>query len=134
MYTCESHLKDPSFASRIEDKSLSKPELTLSADEVAQVKADWEERQKRKSDKAKEKGEEKGEGDGKDSGKSKDHKDKTATSSTLAPSPQQPPHERYALHRDIFKLRTTEHRKRKQAAQAKELAPRLPGAPNNPLR
>jgi len=108
----------------------------LSAEEIAQLKAEWEERQKRKEEKAKEKETDKGNGDTKDDGKSKDEsgKDKSppkAASPTPAPTPQQPSHEKYALHRDIFALRTAEHRKRKQTAQAKDLAPRLPPAPRS---
>ena len=137
LYTCESHLKDPGFASRIADDLPSKP--GLSAEEIARVKADWEEKQKRKAETAKEKETEKGKGDDKDGGKSKDEssKDKTTktppkvTSPAPAPTPQQPSHEKYALHRDMFALRTAEHRRRKQTAQVKELAPRLPGAPRS---
>ena len=98
------------------------------------MKADWEERQKRKAEKTKGK-EGKDEEKDKDNGKTKD--DKTtkmspkATSPAPAQSPPQPSHEKYALHRDMFALRAAEHRKRKQTAQAKELAPRLPGAPRN---
>ena len=134
LYTCESHLKDPGFASRIADDPPSKS--VLSAEEITQVKADWEEKQKHKAEKTKEKETEKGKGDDKDSGKPKDEssKDKTppkATSPAPTPAAQQPSHEKYTLHRDIFALRTGEHRRRKQAAQAKSLAPRLPAAPRS---
>ena len=137
LYTCESHLKDPGFASRIADNTPSKPALT--AEEIAQLKADWEEKQKRKAEKSKEKEGDKGKGEGKDGGSSKEDssKDKTAktppvvTSPAPSPTPQQPSHEKYALHRDMFALRTAEHRRRRQTAQVKELAPRLPGAPRN---
>lgn len=111
----------------------------MSAEEIAQVKADWEERQKRKGEKAKEKETEKGKGEGEDDGKSKDGSSKNkaiktppkATSPAPAPASQQQSHEKYTLHRDIFALRTGEHRRRKQTAQAKELAPKLPTAPRN---
>lgn len=132
LYACESHLKDPGFASRIADD----PKPALSAEEIAQVKTDWEERQKRKAEKAKEKEKdgENGNGDDKDGGKSKDDssKDKTppkAISPAPSTTPQQPTHEKYTLHRDIFALRTAEHRKRRQTSQAKQLAPRLPVTP-----
>jgi len=103
------------------------------------VKADWEEKQKRKAEKVKGEEAEKGKGDDKDSGKSKDEskEDKPtktppkATSSAPTPAPQRPSHEKYALHRDMFALRTAEHRRRKQTAKVKELAPRLPGAPRS---
>jgi len=133
-YTCESHLKDLGFASRITDDPPLKP--GLSAEEIARVKADWEERQKRKAEMAKEKEAENGKGNDKDGGKPKDESDKdkttkTPTSPTPAPTPQQPSHEKYALHRDVFALRNAEHRRRRQTAQVKELAPRLPGAPRS---
>lgn len=109
----------------------------LSAEEIARVKADWEEKQKRKAEKVKGNETEKEKGDDKNSAKPKDEpsQDKTiktppkATSPAL--TPQQPSHEKYALHRDLFALRTAEHRRRRQTAQAKELAPRLPGAPRS---
>jgi len=130
-YTCEPHLKDPGFASRIADDPSSKP--GLSAEEIAQVKADWEERQKRKTDKGKEKEAENSRGDDKDGGKPKDEasKDKTSQTPPKVASPAPPSHEKYTLHRDMFALRTAEHRRRKQTAQAKELAPRLPRAPRS---
>jgi len=99
------------------------------------VKADWEEKQKRKAEMAKEKETEKGKGDDKDGGKSKDESGKDKTTKTppkvTSPAPQKPSHEKYALHRDMFALRTAEHRKQKQTAQVKALAPRLPGAPRS---
>ena len=52
-----------------------------------------------------------------------------APAAAASPAPPAPTHQRYTLHRDIFALRLAEHRRRRQAAQAKELAPRLPGAP-----
>jgi len=130
LYTCESHLKDPGFASRIVDDPPSKP--GLSAEEIAQIKADLEEKQKRKAEKAKEKESEKGKDDDKDGSKPKDesNKDKTTLPAPASTS-QQPSHEKYALHRDLFALRTAEHRRRKQTAQAKDLAPKLPAAPRS---
>ena len=100
------------------------------------MKAEWEEKQKRKAEMAKEKEAGKEKGDDKDSEKPKDEssKDKTppkATSPAPSPAPQKLSHEKYTLHRDMFALRTAEHRRRKQTAQVKELAPRLPGAPRS---
>lgn len=136
VYTCDSHLKDPGFASPLDDG----PKKTgLTPEQIVEVTKDWEERQKRKQEKAKEKEQEKEEKveDGKES-KGKDPKEtskpatpKPSTPSTL--STPAPSHQRYALHRDMFAMRLAEHRKRRQAAQAKELAPRLPGAPRQPL-
>jgi hypothetical protein len=113
--------------------------MGLSAEEIQKVKEAWEEKQ-RKKEKAKEK-EKETEKDGKDksdavkdgsgSGKDADKNSKTpAPIATPAPAaPAQPKHQRYTLHRDFFAMRLALHRKRRQTAQAKELAPRLPGPP-----
>ena len=147
LYTCDAHLSDPGFASQVGATNDAVGaggvrKMGLSPEEIAKVKAEWEDRQKKKAEKAKagEKGkEEKGEdGDGND--KSKDSGKKSASpsapsppSSSASPAPATPTHQRYTLHRDMFALRLAEHRRRRQAAQAKELAPRLPGAPATPL-
>jgi cell division protein FtsN len=138
IYVCENHLTDPGFASPIADPAETKK--VVSAEEIAKVKEEWEAKQKRKAEKAKEKEKEKKEADDKDKEKDKD-KDKTTTNE---PAPVKPPatpstpptptHKKYTLHRDIFALRLTEHRKRRQTAQMKALAPRLPGAPRDSLQ
>ncbi|KAH8106314.1 DUF1742-domain-containing protein [Cristinia sonorae] len=138
IYTCDGHLTDPGFATQVgesSDGASGARKLGLSPEEIAKVKEEWEEKQRKKKEKEKEKAEDKDKGKEKDeTGKQTDKPEKTKTKSpapsTPAPStPTTPTHERYTLHRDIFTLRLTEHRKRRQAAQAKELAPRLPGAP-----
>lgn len=150
--THKAHLNDRGFATRIEDP---KPEAGdakkggLSAEEIAQVKAEWEEQQRKKKEKAKEKAKEKEANDGDkakdgaEASEAKDAKPKSppatpsattpvATMPGLAPSGTTAPlaHERFALHRDIFALRQAEHRKRRQTAEAKKLVPRLPAAPS----
>lgn len=150
IYVCDNHLTDPGFASQVgqahDGVGASGAKLGLSKEDIAQVKKEWEERQKKKQDRAKEKEKEKD----KDKDKQRDIKDASnadGKDSSKSPSPPKsagplpsspadagspatkPAHERYTLHRDIFALRLAEHRKRRQAAQAKELAPRLPGAP-----
>ncbi|KAI1789025.1 VPS4-associated protein 1 [Ganoderma leucocontextum] len=145
LYTCDTHLSDPGFASQVGSTNDGvgaggAKKMGLSPEEIAKVKAEYEERQKKRVEKAKEKGKDKeAEKDGKED-QEKDAKDvkKSSTPGTKsAPSssasPPTPTHQRYTLHRDIFALRLAEHRRRKQAAQAKELAPRLPGAPATPL-
>ncbi|KAJ7873277.1 DUF1742-domain-containing protein [Mycena olivaceomarginata] len=143
LYTCVVHLSDPGFAS---------PKPALSQEDIGKVVAEWEDRQKRKKEKEKadkEKAEkEKAEKDkdskatdkdSKDKDKAKDKAGNDSTDSLKVPgslspkSPSTATHERYTLHRDMFSLRQGEHRKRRQAAQAKELAPRLPGAPRGTL-
>uniref|UniRef100_D8PKW7 DUF1742-domain-containing protein n=1 Tax=Schizophyllum commune (strain H4-8 / FGSC 9210) TaxID=578458 RepID=D8PKW7_SCHCM len=122
LYTCPAHLTDPNFATQLQSTP-SASKGAVSAEEIARVKAEYEEKQKRKQQK---------------DGKAKEGDKPTAESGTPAPpgglpstppAPATPAHQRYALHRDFFAMRQAEHRKRRQAAQAKELAPRLPHAP-----
>ncbi|KAI0650152.1 VPS4-associated protein 1 [Trametes meyenii] len=143
LYTCDTHLADPGFASQVGTSSdgvgAGGAKMGLSTEEIAKVKSEWEERQKKKAEKAKEKEKEK-EKDDKEKGavdKESDSKKvpgsvSPPSSTPAAPTPT-PTHQRYTLHRDIFSLRLAEHRRRRQAVQAKELAPRLPGAPMTPL-
>ncbi|GLB33501.1 putative AAA-ATPase Vps4-associated protein 1 [Lyophyllum shimeji] len=111
----------------------------LTDEELAKVKEEWEEKQRRKKEKEKEKqGESDKDKDKKDSQEKdtrrEDSKSPKIPSSQSTPkTPPTPSHERYALHRDFFAMRQAEHRKRRQAAQAKDLAPRLPGAPSGTL-
>ena len=145
IYTCDNHLTDPGFATRIGESSdgasggANKP--TPSAEEIAKVKEEWEERQKRKQEKAKEKEKEKEQDKDKEKTDSASKEDKpksaapsqsTNSASTPTPAPSSS-HQKYTLHRDIFSIRQAEHRKRRQAAHAKELLPRLPGAPRGGL-
>ncbi|KAF9468896.1 hypothetical protein BDZ94DRAFT_1244858 [Collybia nuda] len=115
--------------------------MGLSDDEIAKIKKEWEQKQQAKLEKEKEaerekeKDKEKKESDTKNEDKDKGTKIVESESprtpvSTSTPTPSTPAHERYALHRDFFAMRQGEHRKRRQVTQAKELAPRLPGAPS----
>lgn len=159
IYVCDSHLSDPGFASQVGEAKdgigAGGAKMGLSPDEIARVKQEWEERQKKKQGEEKEKGKEKEkEKEEKENDKDKASSDngdkgekKTETGSktsskpasspssgTSTPSPTaKPSHERYTLHRDYFAMRLADHRKRRQAAQTKELAPRLPGAPKAAL-
>lgn len=114
-----------------------------SAEEIAKIKQEWEEKEKRKKleKEKKDKEIEKEDDDkGKQEGKGKapeetKHTEASATAPGQSPTP--PPkstHERYVLHRDIFSLRVAEHRRRRQTAQAKTLAPLFPGTPTNTIR
>lgn len=147
LYSCDTHLSDPGFASQVGQASdgmgAGGAKMGLSPEEIAKVKQEWEERQKKKQEKkSKEKDKDASEdGDGKSDKKAESGEDKSSKSppsstsppSTLVSSSTKPSHERYTLHRDIFALRLAEHRRRRQAIQAKELAPRLPGAPRAAL-
>ncbi|CCM03371.1 uncharacterized protein FIBRA_05501 [Fibroporia radiculosa] len=142
IYVCDGHLSDPGFASLVGETNdgvgAGGAKMGLTPDEIAAVKQEWEARQKKRQEK-KEKEKEKA-----DDAKEKEDKidqdggSKAASSKVPSPPPSgsatpttatKPSHQRYTLHRDMFALRLAEHRKRRQAAQAKELAPRLPGAP-----
>jgi hypothetical protein len=137
LYTCDAHLRDPGFATRVPDESEpTKP--GLSAADIAEVKAEWEERQKRQKEKEKEAQD--GQDGDKKQDKAQDKKDtpskekvKSPATTPAATEPPKPKHERYTLHRDIFSLRQAEHRKRRQTAEAKQLAPQLPAAPRSYL-
>jgi len=119
--------------------------MGLSKEEIAKVKEEWEQKLVKKKEKEREKEKqqtnketENGKNDGKaddedkNKGKSKDRDLKAALPVATTP-PARPTHERYTLHRDFFAMRLSDHRKRRQTAQAKELAPRLPGAPRGGL-
>lgn len=144
LYSCDSHLSDPGFASQVGTSNDgvgagAAQKMGLSPEEIAKVKAEWEERQKKKTEKAKEKEKDKDtdkdkDKDAKDTddkGKEKETKKVPGSLSppSTTPTPPTPTHQRYTLHRDMFALRLAEHRRRRQTVQAKELAPRLPGAP-----
>jgi len=114
------------------------------------VKEEWEEKERRrKENKDKEKDAEEKDQDkqGNEVGggkKAEDSQEKKPEIKKVPPtwSPSlsgqstpasRPTHERYILHRGIFALRVADYRRRRQAAQAKDLAPRLPGAPRSTL-
>lgn len=142
IYSCDNHLTDPGFATQVGESNDGVPgggakKLGLSAEEIAKVKEEYEERQRKKKEKEKEKEKEAEKNKDKEGEKKDAEKDESKSSSTTpqpsSPSPSSsistPAHQRYTLHRDIFAMRLAEHRKRRQTAQAKALAPRLPGAP-----
>lgn len=132
LYTCTTHLSDHGFATRVLEPE-NEHKIGISVEEIAKLREEWEEKQRRKKEKAekdKTNGEvEKKENDGK-SEKSSKVPGSLPTSGSLSPRPT---HEKYILHRDIFALRVSEHRRRRQTSQAKDLAPRLPGAPSSSL-
>lgn len=137
-------MTDPGFATKVGetgDGASGARKLGLSEEEIEKVKKEWEEKQKRKKEKEKEKAAQE---KGKEEEKSKDKDSNTKEteskkeSSAPTPSPQptpspKPTHQRYTLHRDIFAMRLTIHRKRRQTEQAKKIAPTLPSAPHIPL-
>jgi hypothetical protein len=107
LYTCPTHLTDRDFATPVGeagDGAQGARKLGLSSEEIAKVKQEWEEVQRKKmeKDKAKEGEDKKSEekGDAADESKDKD-KAKAEPSSTASPAPTSS-HERYTLHRDYF--------------------------------
>lgn len=143
IYTCDTHLTDSGFASPVGENSdgvEGTRKMGLSPEEIAKVKQEWEDQQKRKKEKEAAKKEEnddkektkadKEKGEGGESKDSDKKVSKVPPASSISPPPPIPTHQRFTLHRDMFALRLSEHRKRRQAAQAKLLAPRLPGAPS----
>ncbi|KAJ7122741.1 DUF1742-domain-containing protein [Mycena epipterygia] len=122
IYTCPTHLTDPGFSSPFVDpEAANKP--ALSQEDIGKVVADWEDHKDSKDtdeDKAKA------------NDKSKDSSTSPKISGSFSPKPAST-HERFTLHRDMFAMRLRDHRKRKQTAQAKELAPQLPRAPRGTL-
>ncbi|KAG0702332.1 DUF1742-domain-containing protein [Suillus ampliporus] len=139
LYTCTIHLSDHGFATRVLEPE-SENKIGVSLEEIAKVREQWEQKQKRKKESEKEKEKEKAdkdkeadEGEKKDDGKSDMASKMPGSLSTSGSSTPKPAHEKYILHRDIFALRVSEHRRRRQTSQAKDLAPRLPGAPSSSL-
>lgn len=130
IYVCDTHLTDPGFASRISDA----PDVTAEA--IAKVKEEYDAAQKAKK-KAVDKGKQDAEKEGKDGdGKETHAKDAKPSSPSVpgalasSPGAATPKHEKYSLHRHIFSMRQDDHRRRRQASEARSLAPRLPGAPS----
>ncbi|KAH0840097.1 DUF1742-domain-containing protein [Lanmaoa asiatica] len=157
LYTCPVHLTDRGFATRAPDPEPEPKKPSISPEEIAKVKQEWEAKQHPNKDKVQgkeggqvdgdekngtdgvQKDAEKKEGDGETKADGRQEKKKSANTVLIpsaSPSEEpisRPTHERYVLHRDIFALRTADHRRRRQAAQTKDLAPRLPGAPRTSL-
>ncbi|KAJ7638529.1 DUF1742-domain-containing protein [Roridomyces roridus] len=134
IYSCATHLTDPGFATpHVDEAAKAAP----SQEDVGKAIAEWEDRQKRKQEKEKEKEKdaekEKEKEKLKDEGKSKEASNPDLPGTFTPKSPVQPTHERFVLHRDVFSMRKDEHRKKKNASQAKALAPRLPGAPRSTI-
>lgn len=130
LYTCDGHLKDRGFASKIDLPSGSGEEKPkVNEEEIRRVKEEWEEKQRLK---------EKAKDEDKDKDKDKASKEASSKSKSTPPAPTpmpvvsttpKPTHERYVLHRDIWAMRLAEHKKRRQTTAVKQVAPRLPIAP-----
>ncbi|KAH8999414.1 VPS4-associated protein 1 [Lactarius akahatsu] len=128
IYACDAHLSDPGFATEIVDPNAPK-EAVVSKEEIARVKAEWEAKEE-----ARKKKDNKGKAPSGDKATSH-HRHRPSVPGSLPSTPAAsssgttPTHKRYSLHRDFYAMRQAEHRRRRQAKQMQELAPRLPGAP-----
>lgn len=150
-YTCDTHLTDPGFATAIEPDPANQ-KVTLNEDDLKKIKDEWEERQKKnkeeKEAKEKEKEKEKkgkestsgltswvgwatGSGSPSSSTPSPDPSKKPQLSSLFSAPGATPSHQKFILHRQIFMMRQTAFRKKRQVSQANAIAPRLPIVPSN---
>jgi AAA-ATPase Vps4-associated protein 1 len=128
LYTCDTHLTDPGFATLVVDPapaaSTTKP--ALSEEELKKIKEEWEDRQKKKKEAA---------AVDKDGKTTEEDANSAATENKKPPaqlfaSPNaEPTHQKYTLHRQIFVMRANALKKKQQASQVKAVAPRLPIAP-----
>ncbi|KAF8529252.1 VPS4-associated protein 1 [Hysterangium stoloniferum] len=142
LYTCDGHLTDKGFATRIEapKEDVTKEAKKVTDEEIKRVREEWEERQRKK--KEKETAEKDNTKDnGTDKGKDKDKETSPSAKSSPPPptpvpvpgssAPIKPTHDRYVLHRDVWAMRLAEHKKRRQTLAVKEVAPKLPVAPRS---
>lgn len=128
LYTCDTHLTDPGFATLVVDPAPAAPasKPTLSEEELKKIKEEWEERQKKKKEAAaavNTDGETK-----KDDAKPVMENKRPPAQLFTSPNAE-PAHQKYTLHRQIFAMRVNALKKKQQASQAKAVAPRLPIVP-----
>lgn len=137
LYTCDNHLTDRGFATRLESTPVAPSKAQVGPDEIERIKKEYEEKQaKKKKEQAKD-------GDAKEEKKEEPGASALGTTSSSssgdppATSPSTPAaassHQKYALHRDIYRMRCDEYKRRRQTKQAKEVAPKLPFAPRTQL-
>jgi len=131
LYTCSTHLTDPGFATPVTPEPSSA--VKVSEAEIKKIKEEWEAKQKLKRGKEAEEVKKDGSKDTKDNSKdavAKTDKDTEKSSpGVVTAQPTQPSHPRFTLHRQIFAMRLSEHKKRRQAQVAKTVAPKLPSVP-----
>jgi hypothetical protein len=100
LYTCPGHLSDQGFATLVSTSDV--PKVTISAEEIAKVKAEWEEKEKKR--KEKERKEKEKDKDKDSDNKAGDNGKEESKSPKIPATPSTPPpaHERYTLHRNFF--------------------------------
>jgi hypothetical protein len=128
LYTCDTHLIDPGFATLVAEPAPAgpTPKPAPSEEELKKIREEWEERQKKKKYAAATAAANKNEETKKDDAKAEVKK----PPAQLFASPNaEPTHQKYTLHRQIFAMRVNALKKKQQASQAKAVAPRLPIVP-----
>ncbi|CAE6522947.1 unnamed protein product [Rhizoctonia solani] len=126
IYTCDTHLSDTGFVT-LQAPSAS-PTPSASAEEIARIKSEWEAKQKKKQEQAgndKKDGEDKKDDEKKDGDKDKVVSLKPASPAPVASGSTTPKHDKYALHRQFYTMRLTDHRRRRQQKEVDALAPKL---------
>ena len=135
LYTCDGHLEDANFASKVK----------VTGEAIAEVKREWEERQVKQVEQGKVKQVEQGkvkQGQVEQS-QVKQGQVESQVNQVNQVESLQVKHEQYILHRDFFSskyslppsilltapVRRAEHRRRREAAQARVLGVRLPRVP-----
>ena len=132
LYTCDGHLEDANFASKVK----------VTGEAIAEVKREWEERQV-KQGKVKQGQVEQGKVKQVEQGKVKQGQVESQVNQVNQVESLQVKHEQYILHGDFFSskyslppsilltapVRRAEHRRRREAAQARVLGVRLPRVP-----
>ncbi|KAF8709498.1 AAA-ATPase Vps4-associated protein 1, partial [Rhizoctonia solani] len=116
IYTCDTHLSDPGFA------TLQAPAVSPTPS-ASNVRKKQEQAEKEKKD----------EGDKKDEKKDEEKEKAVSSPKPSSPAPvaggsTTPKHDKYVLHRQFYTMRLTEHRRRRQQKEVDALAPKLSGA------
>ena len=129
LYTCDTHLTDPGFATLVVDPAPAAPvaKPAPSEEELKKIKEEWEERQKKKKDAAAAATQDRE--TGKDDAKPAEMENKRPPAQAFTSPNAEPTHQKYTLHRQIFAMRVNALKKKQQASQAKAVAPRLPIVP-----
>ncbi|KAG8903828.1 hypothetical protein FRB99_002679 [Tulasnella sp. 403] len=125
LYSCDTHLTDPGFATPLPSASSDgPPKPQVSTEDIELIKREYEEKKEKKGkdkdaekedkgkgkEKEKEKDDKTGKGP-KDAGTATSGKStpSTSTPKTSSPTPSSQPHARFALHRQFFAMRQDEH-------------------------
>lgn len=129
IYTCDTHLSDPGFATL--QAPTASPSPNASPEEIAKIKEEWEAKQKKKEEAQKEKEKEKK--DGEEKKESTEEKPKVTSPKPMSQvpataGPSTPKHDKYVLHRQFYQMRLTDHRRQRQKKEAEAFAPKLAGA------